>query len=164
MESIWQELRAGWPDEGQIARVLIRLLTAMLVGALIGVQRERSGKHAGLRTHMLVTLGAALFIIIPLEIGMSLEGLSRVIQGVATGIGFIGAGAILKLSRARDIQGLTTASGIWMTAAIGVAAGVGRLGLALVCAALTWLILTLVGKVEDRLGANEKKPSPESES
>ncbi len=148
MDIIWEELMMGLPDARQVARVIIRLAVAMLAGAVVGVQRERTGKPAGLRTHMLVTLGAALFVLVPAETGMGLDGLSRVIQGVATGIGFIGGGAILKLSKERDIQGLTTASGIWMAAAIGVAAGLGRLGVALLSAVLTWIILALIGGVE----------------
>lgn len=148
MEIIWEELMMGLPDARQVARVIIRLAVAMLAGAVVGVQRERTGKPAGLRTHMLVALGATLFVLVPAEVGMTSADLSRVIQGVATGIGFIGGGAILKLSKERDIQGLTTASGIWITAAIGVAIGLGRLGVALLSAILTWIILALIGKVE----------------
>jgi putative Mg2+ transporter-C (MgtC) family protein len=163
MEIIWEELISGLPDAGQIARVIIRLTAAMLVGALVGAQRERTGKPAGLRTHMLVALGTALFVIVPAEIGMSLEGLSRVIQGVATGIGFIGGGAILKLSRERDILGLTTAAGIWMTAAISVAVGLGRVGVALLSAALTWIILSIFGKVEHMLSGEQEERGEDGE-
>jgi putative Mg2+ transporter-C (MgtC) family protein len=131
--------------------VIIRLLVAMLLGGIVGVQREWTGKPAGLRTHMLVALGAALFVLAPVESGMTSADLSRVIQGLATGIGFIGGGAILKLSRERDIRGLTSAAGIWMTAAMGVAAGLGRIGMALLSALLTWFILAVIGKVEHRI-------------
>ncbi len=117
----------------------------MLLGAVIGYQRERAGKAAGLRTHMLVSMGSALFVLAGAAADMSMEGLSRVIQGLATGIGFIGAGAILKLRAKREIEGLTTAAGIWMTAAAGVAAGLGRIGLAIASVVLTWLVLTAVG-------------------
>jgi putative Mg2+ transporter-C (MgtC) family protein len=79
---------------------------------------------------------------------MSFDGLSRVIQGVVTGIGFIGAGSILKLDEERDIQGLTTAAGVWMTAAIGVAVGLGSLGVALLSTFLTLIILALAGPLE----------------
>jgi len=79
--------------------------------------------------------------------GMSLDGLSRVIQGLATGIGFIGAGAIMKLRGEREIEGLTTAAGIWMTAAAGVAAGLGRIGLAFLSVILTWIVLAMVGRI-----------------
>jgi putative Mg2+ transporter-C (MgtC) family protein len=81
---------------------------------------------------------------------MSLEGLSRVIQGIVTGIGFIGAGSILKLSEERDIQGLTTAAGVWMTAAIGVSVGLGSLGVALLSTLFTLIILALAGPFEVR--------------
>ena len=120
----------------------------MILGALVGAQRESIGKPAGLRTHMLVAMGAALFVLAPLEAGMELDGISRVIQGIVTGIGFIGAGAILKLQEKREIEGLTTAAGIWMTAAIGIAAGLGRWGLALVSTVLTWITLSVIGKIE----------------
>jgi putative Mg2+ transporter-C (MgtC) family protein len=99
-------------------------------------------------------MGGALFIVAPLEFGMNADGLSRVIQGLVTGIGFLGAGAILKLHEQREIEGLTTAAGIWMTAAIGIAAGLGRWGLALVSTILTWLTLSIIGRIETRM--NEK--------
>ena len=81
---------------------------------------------------------------------MTLDGLSRVIQGIVTGIGFIGAGSILKLSEERDIQGLTTAAGVWMTAAIGVSVGLGSLGVALLSTIFTLIVLALAGPLEDR--------------
>ena len=81
---------------------------------------------------------------------MSSDGLSRVIQGIVTGIGFIGAGSILKLNEERDIQGLTTAAGVWMTAAIGVAVGLGSLGVALLSTLFTLIILALAGPYELR--------------
>ena len=99
---------------------------------------------------MLVALGAALFVIASLESGMSSSDLSRVIQGLATGIGFIGGGAILKLTEEREITGLTTAAGIWLTAAVGVAAGLGRWGSAALSVILTWLILAIMGQIEYR--------------
>jgi putative Mg2+ transporter-C (MgtC) family protein len=151
MEALLQELSDGLPDAAQAARVLIRLVVAALLGAVIGFQRERAGKPAGLRTHMLVALGAALFIIVPLESGASSEDLSRVIQGVATGIGFIGGGAILKLREEREITGLTTAAGIWLTAAAGVAAGLGRWGAAALGVGITWVVLTLLAEMERRI-------------
>jgi putative Mg2+ transporter-C (MgtC) family protein len=151
MDIILEELTAGLPDARQFARIVIRLLVAMLLGGVVGIQREWTGKPAGLRTHMLVALGAALFVLAPMEAGMTSADLSRVIQGLATGIGFIGGGAILKLSQERDIRGLTSAAGIWMTAAMGVAVGLGRIGMALLSALLTWFILTVVGKIEHRI-------------
>ena len=103
---------------------------------------------------MLVSLGAAVFVIACAQFGMNLDSVSRVIQGLITGIGFIGAGAILKLYDRREVEGLTTAAGIWMTAAIGVAVGLGRFGLALVGTTLAWITLSLIRKLEDVL----KKP------
>jgi putative Mg2+ transporter-C (MgtC) family protein len=120
----------------------------MILGAVIGAQRESIGKPAGLRTHMLVAMGGALFVLAPLQSGMDLDGMSRVIQGIVTGIGFIGGGAILKLQEQRAIEGLTTAAGIWITAAVGIAAGLGRWGLAVASTVLTWVTLSLIGKIE----------------
>jgi putative Mg2+ transporter-C (MgtC) family protein len=155
MDIILEEVFSGLPDVRQMVSLVTRLLTAMILGALIGAQRERSGKPAGLRTHMLVAMGGALFVLAPLEAGMELDGVSRVIQGIVTGIGFIGAGAILKLQDKREIEGLTTAAGIWMTAAVGIAAGLGRLGLAVVSTVLTWITLSIIGKIESWM--NEKQ-------
>jgi len=126
MEIFWQEVTSGLPDAQYLARVIIRLIAATLLGAIIGFERERAGKAAGLRTHILVALGTCVFVLACSGYGMSSEGLSRLIQGIVTGIGFLGAGSILKLNEERNIQGLTTAAGIWMTAAIGVAVGLGR--------------------------------------
>jgi putative Mg2+ transporter-C (MgtC) family protein len=148
MDIILEEMVSGLPDLRQMVSLVSRLLTAMILGALVGAQRESIGKPAGLRTHMLVAMGSALFVLAPLEAGMELDGISRVIQGIVTGIGFIGAGAILKLQEKREIEGLTTAAGIWMTAAIGIAAGLGRWGLALVSTILTWITLSVIGKIE----------------
>jgi putative Mg2+ transporter-C (MgtC) family protein len=151
LDLIWEELVSGFPDATQLARLLIRLIAAALLGALVGFQREYQGKAAGLRTHMLVSMGSAFFVASPLEFGMGEDALSRVIQGITTGIGFIGGGSILKLSQERDIQGLTTAAGIWMTAAIGVAAGLGRVGAAAFGAGLAWTTLAIIGRVVARM-------------
>ena len=155
MDIVLEEIDAGLPDVRQMVSLMIRLLTAMVLGALVGVQRESSGKPAGLRTHILVAMGGALFILAPLEAGMELDGISRVIQGLVTGIGFIGAGAILKLQEKREIEGLTTAAGIWMTAAIGIAAGLGRWGLALASTALTWITLSIIGRIENEMNKKQ---------
>jgi len=152
MEILIDELTSGMPDLAESIRVVFRILTATLLGAVVGYERERTGKSAGLRTHMLVSLGSCIFVLGSLEAGMPIEDLSRVIQGVAAGIGFIGAGAILKLADARVIEGLTTAAGIWLTAALGVAAGLGRVGLAAISAVMAWLILAVVARLEVRHG------------
>lgn len=146
-----EELTGGLPDGQEFTRVVIRLLAAMLLGAIIGWERERAGKPAGLRTHMLVAMGSALFVLGCTAADMSMEGLSRVVQGIATGIGFIGAGTILKRQDEHEIEGLTTAAGIWLTAAAGVAVGLGRLGLALLSVILTWVVLALIGLLSARI-------------
>jgi putative Mg2+ transporter-C (MgtC) family protein len=148
METFLNEMVSGVPSAEQAFRVLIRLLVATLLGAVVGYERERTGKSAGLRTHMLVAVSSAMFVLAPLEAGMSASDVSRIIQGIATGIGFIGAGAILKVTSDREIQGLTTAAGIWMTAAVGLASGLGRLGLAAIGVALAWIILYIVARIE----------------
>lgn len=148
MELIWSELTAGLPDTSESARVLIRMLAAMGLGAAVGYQRERVGKEAGFRTHILVALGTALFVIVCKSVDMDLDGLSRVIQGIATGIGFIGTGTILKREDKSEIHGLTTAAGLFMTGAVGVAAGLGRVGLAIVATLLTLVVLSVLGRIE----------------
>lgn len=154
MDILVRELLGGLGGRDDIERVVIRLLAAACLGAVTGLQRERMGKPAGLRTHMLVAVGASLFVVVPIELGMS-GAIPNVVQGVATGIGFIGAGAILKLHEARDIQGLTTAADIWMTAAVGLAVGLGGLGIAIVATALMWIILSVLGRIEQRIGGHE---------
>ena len=154
IDIILEEISFGLPEARQFWRIFMRLVVAMIVGAVVGVQRERSGKPAGVRTHMLVALGAALFVIGPMEFGMLESELSRVIQGLVTGIGFLGAGAILKLEDKREIEGLTTAAGIWMTAAMGLAAGLGRFGLALISVIFAWFVLAVIKKTESWLDRN----------
>jgi putative Mg2+ transporter-C (MgtC) family protein len=151
MDIILEELTAGLPDAELFTRVTLRLVIALLLGAIIGSQRERAGKPAGLRTHMLVCMGSALFVLIPAEFGIDSDALSRVLQGLAAGIGFIGGGAILKLTEEHQVKGLTTAAGIWLTAAVGAAAGLGRLGLAILSIALAWITLALLGEIEFRI-------------
>ncbi len=161
MDIFWEELTAGLPNARQLVHVIIRLIAATLLGAVVGIQREKAGKPAGLRTHILVSLGTAVFILACSGAGMSSDGLSRVIQGIVTGIGFLGAGSILKLNEERDIKGLTTAAGVWMTAAIGVAVGLGSLGVALLTTLLTVIILALAGLYDQRA---EKKQAADAEN
>jgi putative Mg2+ transporter-C (MgtC) family protein len=151
MDVLWEELTSGIPSWEQFARVLIRLFVSAALGAVVGIQRERTGKPAGLRTHMLVALGSTLFVLVSLESGMPVSDTSRVVQGIATGIGFIGAGAILKITSDREVHGLTTAAGIWMTAAAGVAVGTGRLGLAALSIGFMYFTLSIVGRAEYRI-------------
>jgi putative Mg2+ transporter-C (MgtC) family protein len=135
-------------DLGDATRVSSRLLIASLLGGLLGYERELKRKAAGLRTHMLVALGAALFVLVPVQVGMSPEDISRVIQGLVTGIGFLGAGTILKGNSAEDVKGLTTAAGIWLTAAIGVAVGLGHEATAVLSTLLALAIFVLMPRLE----------------
>jgi len=148
LETLYHELTLGLHDRQQIARVAIRLLAAFVLGGVIGIQRQRSHKPAGLRTHMLVCLGTAVFVTSCMSVGMAFDAQSRVIQGIVTGLGFIGAGSILKLSHEHEIKGLTTAAGVWMTAAIGVTVGLGALGIAIIATILTLIILAVATKFE----------------
>ena len=161
MDIFWEELTYGLPDTRHFIHVLIRLTASVLLGAVIGLQRERAGKPAGIKTHILATLGTTVFVLACTGYGMSSDGLSRVIQGITTGIGFLGAGAILKSDEKRDVKGLTTAASIWVSAAIGVAVGLGGLGLALLATILTLIVLAIIGSLELRYFNNNKKPESE---
>lgn len=149
MDTLWQELTHGLQDRQHLLRVVIRLIAAMILGGIIGLQRERSGKAAGFRTHMMVSVGTAVFVITCTSVGMQFDAVSRVIQGLVTGIGFIGAGTILKLESEEEIKGLTTAAGIWMTAAIGITVGLGAVGVGVIATVLALVILALAQPVED---------------
>jgi putative Mg2+ transporter-C (MgtC) family protein len=154
-QQFWEGLRSGWAnvqDGAAAGRVLGGMLTAAALGGLLGLEREHRGKAAGLRTHMLVALGTAFFVLVSRQAGLPDNSVSRVIQGIAAGIGFIGAGTILKQNEEGRIRGLTTAAGIWLTAAVGVAVGLGRDMSALLVTGLALLILEVVGKIEARYG------------
>jgi len=152
MSAPHEDIFVGLGDFAHAGRVFIRLLVASVLGAVVGLERLREHRPAGLRTHMLVALGAAMFTLVPFEHQMSDADLSRVIQGVAAGIGFLGAGTILKLSEEHKITGLTSAASIWMTAAAGMAVGAGWLWPALLGTLLAWIILHLLHRWEHWLG------------
>lgn len=139
-------------DLEHMSRALLRLTLAMLLGGLLGWERQRTGKDAGLRTHMLVAVGSAFLVLFAQQAGMSSADLSRVIQGILAGMGFLGGGVIMKHVEGGRISGLTTAAGIWLTTAIGLAVGRGRLGVAIVAVCLALLILSLMTAFERWLG------------
>lgn len=152
MELLWHELKAGIPDLNELLRIVIRLTAAVLLAGVIGYFREVDEKPAGLRTHILVSLGTAGFVIAAVSYGMHEDALSRVVQGIVTGIGFIGAGSVLKLRNEVEIKGLTTAAGIWTTCAIGVMAGLGQIGAAAIGTLLAVVVLRGFLSLEERLG------------
>lgn len=118
----------------------LRLLLAAALGAIIGFQRERAHRPAGLRTHILISAGAALFTIISIYAFPTADP-SRIAAGVVTGIGFLGAGTILH--RTRTVEGLTTAASVWAVAAIGMSAGSGLYILSVVATVIVFIVLLL---------------------
>lgn len=123
--------------------IILRLLLATVLGAGIGYQRERANKPAGLRTHSLIALGAALFTVASIfGFGNGVDP-SRVAAGVVAGIGFIGAGVIFRGMRGDGVAGLTTAASIWVAAAVGLAAGVGMYLVSFLVALITVILLVI---------------------
>ena len=121
--------------------MVLRLLLAAALGAGIGYQRERAAKPAGLRTHALISLGAALFTMVStLGFGNGVDP-SRVAAGVVVGVGFIGAGVIVRGTRGDMLVGLTSAASIWVTAAVGLSVGAGLYLVSFIAALLAVLIL-----------------------
>ena len=147
------------PDMATIAVISVRLLLAALLGGILGYERERKARSAGVRTHMLVAVGAALFVLGPLQSGMPIEDMSRVLQGVVQGIGFLGAGAIILRSSQHQVEGLTTAAGIWVTAGIGVIVGLGLEATAILSTVVVLIILAVVPYVLPQASLNESDPS-----
>jgi putative Mg2+ transporter-C (MgtC) family protein len=155
------------------ATLSFRLSLALLVGCLIGLNRQQGGRPAGIRTFMLVSMGAALFVMIPLQAEgdspyAATNALSRTIQGVATGVGFLGAGMILHQSHEElgklEVKGLTTAATIWVAAGLGAAIGCGLWQMSLIAAIGTLATLSGVKKLQKspliRI-KNFKKEKPE---
>ena len=146
-QEIWNTVLSEFsdiPDATHITRITLRVLVAAVLGGVLGYERERHGKSAGMRTHMLVAIGAALFVLIPQQAGTSTADLARVLQGVITGVGFLGAGAIILGNKQVETRGLTTAAGIWVTAAIGVAAGMGRESTAVQSTIVALVVLSVI--------------------
>lgn len=156
-QEVWSTVQSEFsdiPDATQITRIIVRLTVAAVLGGLLGYERQRQGKSAGVRTHMMVAIGAALFVLIPQQAGASIADISRVLQGLTAGIGFLGAGAIIMGTRQTEARGLTTAAGIWVTAAIGVAAGLGRESTAVLSTIVALFVLSVVPLIQSK---TEKK-------
>ena len=157
-DTIRNTVAAEFSDLGSAAEVtqlMVRLLVAAFLGGLLGLEREMQGKPAGIRTHMLVAASSALIVFVTLKVGFEGDALSRVLQGLLSGIGFLCAGAILKLEREEQVTGLTTAASVWMTSAIGIAAGLGREMTAALATLLVLFILWLETPLK-RLGLKER--------
>ncbi len=143
--------------------MVIKLGTAVFLGALIGLERGAHGKEAGFRTYALVSLGSALMMLVSVNIFETYRGLSNVDPGriagqVVTGIGFLGAGAIIR-SQER-VRGLTTAAGIWVVCGIGLACGLGAYQEAILGTAFALIILAFFSSVEHKLlRSKDRKPS-----
>jgi putative Mg2+ transporter-C (MgtC) family protein len=135
---------SGYPS----AILALRMVAAAVLGAVPGYERERSGKVAGLRTHVLVSLGSSTLVVATVAAGGGPSEVAHVVQGAAAGIGFIGAGAILKADDAQRVHGITTAASIWMTAAIGVSAGIGSFWIAIAAAVLSFVTLRLLAHLD----------------
>ena len=156
---MWASILAALGDEfsdlgdpSQFTHVVVRLLLAVLLGAAIGYERERHRRAAGLRTHMLIALGVALAVVAAEQSSMPIADTSRVLQGILAGIGFLGAGAILKQGEPEHhVRGLTTAASVWATAAIAIAAGLGRATTAIFATIIALIILSLLGRFERRM-------------
>ena len=151
METVLETLRAELADLGNVAditQVVLRLLVASALGACIGWERERSGAIAGLRTHMLVALGVAMMIMGSQLAGVAQAELSRVLQGIFAGVGFVGAAAIIRPHDGERVHGVTTAASIWATASIAAAAGLGLEAPAIVATVFAVVILAWLRRVE----------------
>jgi putative Mg2+ transporter-C (MgtC) family protein len=162
MSEWWQDISSlvvaefsDLSDVTEFTRLILRLAIAAALGGLLGWERERSGKAAGMRTHMLVAMGAALFVLIPQQMNRSAADRARALQGVIPGVGFLGAGTILKSANEATVKGLTTAAGLWLTAAIGIAAGLGREASAVLSTILALIILHLVPKIWPKAGRED---------
>jgi putative Mg2+ transporter-C (MgtC) family protein len=155
--SVWDQIATtAENDFGDLnvihaTQLVARLLVAGVLGGILGWERTHAGKPAGFRTHILVALGAAAFVAIPQQSGFSVSEISRIIQGLVTGIGFLGAGCIMKADNEGHVKGLTTAAGIWTTSAVGVAAGLGHVGSAILLAVLGWITLDQLARFEHRI-------------
>jgi putative Mg2+ transporter-C (MgtC) family protein len=141
-------------------QILLRLLVALVLGGVVGWERQAAGKSAGLRTHILVAMGAALFV----GLGeLFIQRFShagdtlrfdpiRIVEAVVTGVSFLGAGTIFVARGSARVRGLTTAASIWLTAAIGLAVGLERYVLAAGSTVLAWFVLRVLQRLDDAAG------------
>ena len=168
MNILWEELTAGLTNHDYLLRVFVRLFAAIVLGGLLGLQRVSARKPSGLRAHTLVCVGTTVVLLSCSAADLSLDATSRALQGIIIGIGFMGAGSILKLSEEHLVAGLTASTRIWTTAAVGIAIGLGQLGIALITTVLVILVLAVFRVfeqgIERRWRVIPKHPPNESRS
>jgi putative Mg2+ transporter-C (MgtC) family protein len=150
---------------GGMMEIVARLAAATVIGCALGLNRELHGKPAGVRTHGLVALGAALLTITGVELSwlsgtVDYAAVSRTIQGIITGIGFLGAGVILRDDLKHSVHGLTTAASIWLAACLGISCGLGFWTTAVMALALTLLILVFGGPFETAIHRRFQRRDP----
>lgn len=138
--------------------VLARLGTAVLCGGAIGLERDFRRMPTGVRTLALVCLGSSVAVLAAIKAGDS-DGFSRVAQGIITGVGFLGGGVILQKGDFRDVKGLTTATAIWFTAAVGLLCGLGELKIALIATAMAIAVLLADMIIDPLFAKNKDEPA-----
>ena len=143
--------------------IIISLAVSALLGGIIGLEREQKGSSAGLRTHVLVCLGSCLIMLVSIRVfelykDVATVDPSRIASGVITGIGFLGAGAIMRSTQ--SVKGLTTAASIWVAAGIGLAAGCFFYSAAIFTTLITFFVLKAMRKFEKRINSRKKKVDP----
>ena len=140
------------PEELGWQAALVRILISFIMGGLIGLEREMNNQPAGLRTHILISIGATLVMLISLHVPQKVGSIGdpgRIAAQVVSGIGFLGAGAILKFGA--DIKGLTTAASIWAMAAVGMAVGAGMYSISIMAVVIIFFALTAMSFIEKKL-------------
>jgi putative Mg2+ transporter-C (MgtC) family protein len=136
------------------------IIVAVVLGGLVGIERELNRKPAGLRTNILICMGAAAFILIAQRIGLSQDAISRMTAGIITGVGFIGGGAVLR--DRENISGVTTAATIWVVTSVGIACGMRLYDIAIAITLLSLLVLSGMGPLDRRIHGPRKKSNAEA--
>jgi len=146
LQSVWADLVQ---QIGPAVESFLILLIAGALGGILGLERQVHGRWVGFRTHMTVAMGAAMFMLVGTKLAEKfMPDSTRVVQGIATGIGFIGAGTILKLTDKLEVKGLTTASSVWLAAAVGTACGMRLFGVAFSGTVLSVVVLAILRPIE----------------
>ncbi len=141
-------------------QLILRITVALLIGSVLGINRDLHHKAAGLRTHALVSIGSALAVLVPTSMSpLAVDAVARVMQGLLTGIGFLGAGVIIHHERHKRVQGLTTAASLWVSAVLGMGCGTGHLVLVTIGVSTVLLVLVFGGPLEKRLERRFLRPT-----